>query len=143
MRLVRTRIGHCDDQYSVRPGKRIFCEKWTRTTVDRAFDVALVSGSTSTEGDEGVHMSEMRAAVSMLMVAGLTVGREWNGHLVGVDRAERRVWLDTGSTVRLVADKSDSGDELLLDAIEILDGPELRAHAEAIIAWQATSERRP
>ena len=66
-------------------------------------------------------------AVLRLKAAGFIVGRERKGDMVTVGRGTARIWLDIGDTVRYTEDPSDSDRELLLDVVEVLEGPLKRA----------------
>ncbi len=81
-------------------------------------------------------MSEAEIAKNKLEAAGFIVGSQQRGLLVSIERKSDpnvRVWLDTGNTVRVVGDKSDPHNELLLDILGAIDGPESRERAR--IAW--------
>ena len=97
------------------------------TTVLRA-DLERIVAKTKWDG---------REAVLLLKAAGFIVGRERKGDMVTVGRGAAHIWLDTGGTVRYTEDPSDSDRELLLDVVEVLEGPAKRAWLKAKIIENA------
>ena len=83
--------------------------------------------------DDALEIHNAALAIAKLGAAGFVVDDDRGFPMRKVCRAASDtsfVWLDTGNTVCVLGDASDTDDALYFDVIEALDGPEARARAE-------------
>jgi septum formation topological specificity factor MinE len=67
-------------------------------------------------------------AVLRLEEAGFVVGYvKKTTEMWSVERGRSLIWLDVGHTIRYTEDPSDDDYELLLDVVEVVEGPARRA----------------